>query len=71
MIAKAKNGSGKSLALTILLINNVLQSNAPMSTQAEQLQEESSGHQNEAIEIRGLVLAPTREIAIQLHDYFN
>ena len=42
-----------------------------MSTQVEQLQEESSGQQSETIEIRGLVLAPTREIAIQLHDYFN
>jgi len=57
-IAKAKNGSGKSLALTIALFNNL--KDQPKSTENEQ-----------SIGIQGLVLAPTREIAIQLFDFFN
>ena len=63
-IAKAKNGSGKTLALSIALLQLI-----PGTTTAPK--QEVGEEQKESVSIDGLVLAPTREIAIQLFDYFN
>ena len=65
LIAKAKNGSGKSLALSIAFLARI------GASDKKRITEETDAADDEQVNIEGLVLAPTREIAIQLFDYFN
>ena len=71
IIAKSKNGSGKSLALCLLLLDTLglLKQSDDDYAEPEPANTESNGFQ--VAQIEGVVLAPTREIAIQLHEYYN
>ena len=67
IIAKSKNGSGKSLALCLLLLDAL----GILSDRVEDKDFKECNEEVEVQKIEGLVLAPTREIAIQLHEYYN
>ena len=62
MIAKSKNGTGKSLALTLCVVNLL-----------NQLSEENPENDDsvDVVYPSALLLAPSREIAMQLQEYFS
>jgi superfamily II DNA/RNA helicase len=54
LIIQSKNGTGKTLAFSLIMLNNLIR----ISLSDENVDE------TKPIEVKGLILAPTREIAI-------
>ena len=63
MIIQSKNGSGKTLTYSMILIHNLLKSSILPLSRTRSDEEELK------VPIKALVITPTREIAIQVKDY--
>jgi ATP-dependent RNA helicase RhlE len=60
LVATAQTGTGKTLAFLLPIMQRLVSEQAPAQTALRQ-----------AVQIRSLILSPTRELAIQIADSFN
>lgn len=61
LVATAQTGTGKTLAFLLPIMQRLVSEQAPTQT----------GARPQAVQIRSLILSPTRELAIQIADSFN
>jgi ATP-dependent RNA helicase RhlE len=75
VVATAQTGTGKTLAFLLPIMQRLLAEAPPVAAAAEETPARVNGHakhhKKPSVVVRSLILAPTRELALQIADSFS